>query len=38
MKNIGFFENPLPQAKNNIKIGFKIKKKIYSGKSKYQKN
>jgi spermidine synthase len=37
MEKYWFFENPLPQAKHNIKIGFKIKKKVYSGKSKYQK-
>jgi spermidine synthase len=37
MKKDWFFENPLPQTQGNIKIGFKIRKKIYFEKSKYQK-
>jgi spermidine synthase len=37
MKKNWFFENPLPLTKEEIKIGFKIKRKIYSEKSQYQK-
>ena len=32
-----FFEKKLPGAKQDYKIGFKIKRNIFSGKSKYQK-
>jgi spermidine synthase len=37
MKENWFFESSLPQTEGDIKIGFKVRKKVYSGKSKYQK-
>lgn len=36
-RKIWFFEKELPNAVQNYKIGWRIKKKIYSGRSKYQK-
>jgi len=36
-KKIWFFEKELPNAVQNYKIGWRIKKKVYSDKSKYQK-
>jgi len=32
-----FFESPLPQTKFEVKVGFKLKRKIFSSKSPYQK-
>lgn len=37
MKENWFFEKELPKTIQNYKIGWRLKKKIYSGKSKYQK-
>ncbi|MFQ6049671.1 MAG: polyamine aminopropyltransferase [Candidatus Paceibacterales bacterium] len=36
-KNQWFFEKELPNVVQNYKIGWRIKKRVYSGKSKYQK-
>lgn len=37
MRSKWFFEGPIPGIKNNLIIGFRIKKKIFSGRSQYQK-
>ena len=37
IKNQWFFERELPNTVQDYKIGWRLKKKVYSGKSKYQK-
>ncbi len=37
MGNNWFFEKPLPGIPENLKIGFKVKRKVFSGRSPYQK-